>query len=149
MNARVLLARLVVPAAAVAVAAVLSRTWPKDQTVHYVLGDGAARVEELDARWASGKDPDDTDTWLREVAFRYAPGKAPRVVTHEPRLANGEYTVEIEIVAANEGAAPPGVSTARVRRHVVLGGGVTNIELARPVLDLAPAKPETSRPVPR
>jgi hypothetical protein len=128
MNARVLLARLVVPAAAIAVAAVLSRSWPKDQTVHYVLGDGAARVEELDARWASEKDAD--DAWLREVDFRYEPGKAPRVVTHEPRLANGEYTVEIAIVAANERGTPQGVSTARVRRHVVLGGGVTNIQLA-------------------
>jgi hypothetical protein len=160
MNARVLFARLAVPAAAIAVAAVLSRSWPKDQTVHYVLGDGASRVEELDARWASGKDDadgtspaspgrgqdqdgtspaspgrgqDKDDTWLREVAYRYEPGKAPRVVTHEPRLANGEYTVEIEIVAANEGGSPPGVSTTRVRRHVVLGGGVTSIELARSV----------------
>jgi hypothetical protein len=65
-------------------------------------------------------------------------------VTHEPRLANGEYTVEIEIVATNEGTAPPAgdgprqatgpaVSTARLRRHVILGGGVTKIELARSV----------------
>jgi hypothetical protein len=123
MDRRSLVARLLLPAAALAVAAVLSREWPEPQTVHHVLGDGATRVQEVDARWEKGQGPDDV---LREATFHYAPGQAPRVVTHEPRLANGEYTVEIEITAQND-------QRSTVTRHVLLAGGVTDIELARVV----------------
>jgi len=102
-----------------------ARQWPKDQTVHYVLGDAAGRVEEVDARWAPGIAA--TEDWTREASFRYAPGKAPRIVTHEPRLPDGDYTVEIEIVAANEAHERNEVV---VRKHVILGGGATSIQLA-------------------
>jgi len=117
--------RLVLLVAALSAAmafAALSRRWPKDQTVHYVLGDGAPRVEEVDARWAEGAHGGD---WTREASFRYPPGRAPRVVTHEPRLPDGDYTVEIEIIAAS--------MHTRVVRHIVLGGGVTSIDLAAAV----------------
>jgi hypothetical protein len=115
------LLRLLLLGAALVVAMLLARHWPKEQTVHYVLGDGAARVEEVDARWAAGRSSED---WTREATFRYAPGQAPRIVTHEPRLPDGDYTVEIEIASA---------SAARnvVRRNVTLsGGGSTSIDLA-------------------
>lgn len=114
------LLRFLLLAAALAVAMILARRWPKEQTVHYVLGDGAARVEEVDARWAQGRSSED---WTREATFRYAPGQAPRIVTHEPRLADGDYTVEIEIASA---------SAARnvVRRNVTLSAsGSTSIDL--------------------
>ncbi len=112
------LLRMLLLGAGLLVALVIARQWPKEQTVHYVLGGAAARVEEVDARWAPGGGED----WTREASFRYAPGQAPRVVTHEPRLPDGDYTVEIEI----------GAATARnvVRRRVTLGGGATSIELA-------------------
>ena len=115
------LLRLLLLGAALVVAMLLARHWPKEQTVHYVLGDGAARVEEVDARWAAGRSSED---WTREATFQYAPGQAPRIVTHEPRLPDGDYTVEIEIASA---------SAARnvVRRNVTLsGGGSTSIDLA-------------------
>ncbi len=115
------LLRLLLLVAGLAIAMMLARHWPKDQTVHYVLGDGAPRVEEMDARWSAGRSSDD---WTREATFRYAPGQAPRIVTHEPRLPDGDYTVEIEIASA---------SAARnvVRRNVTLsGGGSTSIDLA-------------------
>jgi hypothetical protein len=109
-------------AAGLLIALYFARTWPKEQTVHYVLADAAPRVAELDARWAPASDGDD---WVRQATFQYAPGTAPRIVTHEPRLPDGEYTVEIEIVAANE--------RSTVRRHVTLSGGATSIELAQSV----------------
>jgi hypothetical protein len=48
-------------------------------------------------------------------------------VTHEPRLPDGDYTVEIEIVAANQAHEKNEVV---VRKHVILGGGATSIQLA-------------------
>ncbi len=112
--------RFVLLAAALAVVPVLARRWPTDQTVHYVLGNAAARVEEVDARWSA--DPRSED-WMREVTFHYPAGRAPRVVTHEPRLPDGEYTVEVELVAADS-------ERSLVRRHVALGGGVTSIDVS-------------------
>jgi hypothetical protein len=117
--------RMLVLAGVLMVALYFARQWPKDQTVHYVLGDAATRVEEVDARWAPGIAA--TEDWTREASFRYAPGKAPRIVTHEPRLPDGDYTVEIEIVAANLAHEKDSVV---VRKHVVLGGGATSIQLA-------------------
>jgi hypothetical protein len=112
------LAPLVLLGAALLATLTLPRTWPRDQTIHYVLGDRAGHVERVDAHWAAETDPGES---LREVSFRYAPGTAPRVVTHEPRLSNGDYTVDVDIVA-------DGRPTRYVRR-VMLGGGVTSIDL--------------------
>ncbi len=117
--------RMLLLAAVLMIGLYFARQWPKDQTVHYVLGDAAARVEEVDARWAPGIAA--SEDWTREASFRYAPGKAPRIVTHEPRLPDGDYTVEIEIVAANEAHEK---SEVVVRKHVILGGGATSIQLA-------------------
>lgn len=92
--------------------------WPKQQVIRYDLGDAAQRVEEIDARWAEQGAGDD---WAREASFRYPLGQAPRVVTYEPRLADGDYTVEIDIVADSH--------RSTVRRRVTLQGGVTSIDL--------------------
>jgi hypothetical protein len=114
--------------------------WPKEQTVHYVLGDAAPRVQEVDARWAYATDVADPtdptdpnhaagdgaeDDWTREATFRYTPGQAPRVVTHEPRLPDGDYTVEIDIVGQSD--------RNTVRRRVRLAGGSTSIDLGQAV----------------
>jgi hypothetical protein len=114
--------RFVLLGAALAVALLLGRRWPKEQTVHYVLGDAAGRVQQVDARWSEGAGAED---WLREASFRYAPGKAPRVVTHEPRLPDGDYTVEIDIQGASE--------RSTVRRRVTLAGGPLSIDLGQAV----------------
>jgi hypothetical protein len=128
-SVRVRVTRFAVVAGAVALVLFMGRRWPHDQTVHYVLGDGAPRVEELDARWeearagAHARAVDDEPA--REATFRYAKGQAPRVVTHEPRLADGDYDVEIEI-------ATPSLRTT-VTRRVNLSGGATSIDLAQAV----------------
>lgn len=97
---------------------------PREQTVHYVLGEGAPRVQELDVRWADARGAS-ADDWAREATFRYAQGQAPRVVTHEPRLVDGDYTVEIDIAT--------GAERRTVRRAVTLSGGATSIALAEAV----------------
>ena len=113
---------LLVPA--VAAGATLKPRWPKDQSIHYALGDASQRVEELDARWALARDTRDksADEWSREATFRYAPGAAPRTVAHTARLADGDYVAEIEIKA--------GGHTAIVQRKVTLEGGSTTLDLA-------------------
>jgi nucleoid-associated protein YgaU len=149
------LLRLLLLAAGLAVVLVLGRRWPKEQTVHYVLGDAASRVQEVDARWAEFRtlerseraDSNENavaasgDDWTREATFRYAPGQAPRIVTHEPKLPDGDYTVEIDIVAASEkspevspqASRQPEGRTIRVRKRVTLAGGSTSIDLAQAV----------------
>jgi hypothetical protein len=115
---------LLIPA--VAAAATLKPRWPKDQSIRYELGAAAARVEEVDARFApydaasaQGNAPAE---WAREVTYRYAAGQAPRTVSYAPRLADGDYTVEIEIRASGRRAV--------VRRRVTLEGGTTTVDLA-------------------
>lgn len=103
-------------------ASTLEKRWPKDQTVHYILGDAAGRVEEIDAAWSLGGQHDESQESLRDVSLRYALGHAPRVVTHEPRLPDGDYTVKIEIVAES--------GRNVFERHVRLGGGPISIDLA-------------------
>ncbi len=116
---------LVALAGGLAAALPLAQRWPKEQTIHYVLGDAAPRVQELDARWregasrGSGASDDDVS---REATFRYAQGQAPRVVTHLPELPDGDYTVEIDLVAGSE--------RSTVSRQVKLAGGATSIDLA-------------------
>lgn len=107
----------------VVVFGVLGPKWPKDQTLNLVLGDAAARVEEVQVRYreASGED------WTREATFRYGSTTAPRVVHHEARLPDGEYAVEIELLARNS-------ERAVVTREVQLsGGGSTSVDLAEVV----------------
>jgi hypothetical protein len=125
--------RLLLLAGALLVVLVFAKQWPRDQTLHYILGDAAPRVEELAARFAPGIATD--EDWTREATFRYEKGLAPRVVTHELRLADGDYTVEIEIVAA--GLAPDGKASTKnsvvVRKHVTLTGGATSIDVGEAV----------------
>jgi hypothetical protein len=113
------LARLVLVVGAILVALTLGKTWPSDMAVHFVLGDAAARVEQLDACWSEGTYPSDCS---REVSFRFVRGAAPRVVTSTMRIAAGDYVVHITIVADGERSI--------VDRRVTLGGGVTSIDLA-------------------
>lgn len=123
--------RLVLFGAALAAVLFLARRVPRAQTIHYVLGDGAPRVEEVDARWEEQSAAH--GDWSREVTFRYAPGSAPRVVTHEPNMANGDYTVEIDLLAASPGPISEPRDRRSLQRRVTLAGGVTSIDLTSSV----------------
>jgi hypothetical protein len=137
MGPRVI-ARLAVLLAGLALLFVIGHNWPRDQTVHYVLGDASPRVEELRVRYGAAARPSEARDrpqnqeqneeadWDREARFQWPPGDAPRVVTHAPRLADGDYMVEIEVVANAE--------RNTVKRHVKLeSGGSTSIDLAQAV----------------
>ena len=105
----------------------VAQHWPKDQTIRYVLGDGAAQLTELDVRWTPGAAGGSAsgDESAREVTYRYAAGTAPRIVTHVPRLPDGDYTVDLELRTS--------ARTATVTRKVALGGGTTSIDLGSAV----------------
>ena len=118
------IALTIAAAAAFAVYFTLSPRWPKDQALHVVLGDAAARVEEVRIRYAEGKG-ESAEDWTREASFRYPLKSAPRVVTHETRLPDGNYVVEIDLVS------PKGEST--VRRPVTFQGGAASVDVSREV----------------
>jgi hypothetical protein len=111
------LAPLALVAAAAAAYLVLGPKVPKDQTVHVVLGDASPRVTEVDVRYAPAGEQD----FAREASFRYAEGAAPRIVTHSPRLADGEYAVEIELHTQK--------GHANVARRVKLEGDPVSIDV--------------------
>jgi hypothetical protein len=89
------LAPLVFVAAIGALWLVLGRKLPHAQTLHVILGSAAPRVTEVRLTYAEGAEA------IREATFHWAEGAAPRIVTHEPRLADGEYRVHIEVTARN------------------------------------------------
>jgi hypothetical protein len=126
---------------------------PTEQAVRIVLGDAAPRVVDLDVRYVypgglgvspngAGASPDLT----REVTFHYAPGAAPRIVSHEPKLANGDYLVQMEfgLSPASSGSALPDATprpAVTVERYVTLSGGSTSIDVSRALL----ARPSEER----
>ncbi len=96
---------------------VLGRKVPQDQVVRVVLGDAAPRVTEVRLRYQ----PDGDAEFTREATFPYPKGTAPRIVTHEPRLAGGDYMVEIELSEGND--------RALVHRKVKLDGNPVSLDV--------------------
>jgi hypothetical protein len=123
------IAQLVLIVAAVALYLVLSRHWPRSQIVHIVLGDAAPRVEELTLRYAERPGPGGDLT--RQVTFPYPRGTAPRIVTHEPNLPDGDYTVEVDILGAKDTRPEP--FRATIERRVTLEGGTVSIDVSQAV----------------
>jgi hypothetical protein len=114
---------LVLIGAGVVMMLFLGPKMPRDQLVHVVLGDAAPRVTEVRVRYAE-RGASDAD-FAREATFRYAQGAAPRIVTHEPRLANGEYDLEIELSKGND--------RALVKRQVKLDGSPVSLDVRESV----------------
>jgi hypothetical protein len=112
-------AAFVLLAVGVAIAAYLFPQIPREQHVRVVLGDAAPMVTGLGIQYA-GEDGE----VAREAHFSYEAGTAPRIVSHEPRLRNGDYRLLIEIDARD--------GRRSVQRQVRLGGGSTQIDVSRP-----------------
>jgi hypothetical protein len=125
----------------VTVALIFAPKVPKDQSVRFVLGAAAARVTELEVRYARREDANaagggrgqgagplakshDEIEWLREATFHYTVGDAPRIVTHDLRLPAGEYLLEIEIATVS--------ARATVERKAMLDG-TTSFDLSSAV----------------
>jgi hypothetical protein len=60
----------------------------------------------------------------REATFRFPDGNAPRIVTHEPRLADGDYVVEIDILSRFAS------HSTTFERRVTFQGNTTSIDLS-------------------
>ena len=111
-------------AGGLAVAGYLGTRAPRDQHVTLVLGPAADRVNGLEIQYLAA----DGDL-ARDARMAFEMGAAPRVVAHEPHLADGDYTLRID-VDTREGRRS-------TERRVTLGGGTTQIDLAG-LLTLAP-----------
>ena len=134
--------RIVILVAVGAVFFTLSSRWPKDNVVHVVLGIAAPEVTEMHLRYAPApKNGPMAEDWTREATFSFPDGSAPRVVTHEPRIADGDYVVEIEILKASH-------AIVRSQRRVTLSGGTTSIDVSEAVataeVPMAPASSGTT-----
>lgn len=117
LKARALPALLVVALASLVVA-VAGRA-PRAQSIRLVLGDRAAETRAILVRYLDG------DGELeREADLRFGRAGAPRVVSLEPTLADGPYTLQIE-VEREEGRTV-------VERRVTLSGGTLQVPLDAP-----------------
>jgi len=97
---------------------VVGPRFPKDQSVNVVLGNAAPDATEVTLRYTADGERDSA----RDVVLHFDEGKAPRVVHHEPRLADGPYVVAIEVRGPRGSLAD--------ERHVALhGDGSTSINL--------------------
>ena len=110
---------LLLALAALGFFALLGPKWPKDQSVRLVLGNLAPAVEQVELRYAGRG----SEELVREVTFRYPKGGAPRIVSHEPRLPDGDYLVEIDLGFEH--------GHTETRRNVTLGGGSTSIDISQ------------------
>jgi hypothetical protein len=112
-------------------AAYLAASSPREQHLKLVLGPGAAHVTAVEVQYVAG----DGDI-AREVRMAFPSGSAPRVLSLEPQLTDGDYRLRIEL-DTREGRRT-------VERRVTLGGGTTQVDLAGVVT----APPASSSPAP-
>ncbi len=123
-------ARIVILVAVGAAYFGLSSRWPKDNVVHVVLGSGADGVSQVSVHYGAprtGQHAQADEDWTRGATFSFPDASAPRVVTDEPRLADGDYVVEIEVLKTSH-------AIVRVERpHVKLAGGTTSIDVSQAV----------------
>jgi hypothetical protein len=116
-------ALLVVAGTAAALYFTLAPHWPKDNVVHIVLGNAAAEVEEVRVSYApAAKHAGMDEDLAREATFRFPDASAPRIVTHEPRLADGDYVVEIEILSHKHSTV--------LQRRVTFQGNTTSLDIS-------------------
>lgn len=121
---RKLLPFLVLGAGAL-IAGYLSSKSPRDQHLRLVLGPRAAEVTGLEVQYVA----EDGDL-ARDARMTFVAGETPRIVSHEPQLADGEYRLRIDL-DTREGRRS-------VERRVTLGGGTTQVDVTN-VLSASPS----------
>jgi hypothetical protein len=127
--------KFVLLAAGLLVAAYFGAKSPRDQHVTLVLGPAADRVTGLEIQYIAA----DGDL-ARAARMTFEPGAAPRVVSHEPKLADGDYGLRIDL-DTREGRRS-------TERRVTLGGGTTQVDLAGVITAPAPASPSATKTPP-
>ena len=123
--------KLGVLVAGLLVAAYFGGKAPRDQHVKLVLGPSAGSVTGLEIQYIAA----DGDL-ARAARMAFEPGGPPRVVSHEPQLADGDYGLRIEI-DTREGRRS-------TERRVTLGGGTTQVDLAGIIAAPGPPKARTA-----
>lgn len=113
---RRLLLRLLILAAGLLVLVYFTQQAPHDQHVRLVLGDKAGEVTAVELSYATPQ-----GEVMREARMAFDRGGAPRVVSHDPKLPDGDYSLRIE-VDTREGRRS-------TERRVTLGGGTTQVAL--------------------
>ncbi|MCL2724242.1 MAG: hypothetical protein FWD69_07370 [Polyangiaceae bacterium] len=110
------LTRLVVLAIGLAATVWIGSRTPREQHVRVVLGSAASDVTDMELQYV-----DLEGDLVRDARMHFEPGRVPRVVTHEPSLANGDYQLRIEL----------GMRDARrsTERRVTLSGGTTSVDV--------------------
>ncbi|MDB4942756.1 MAG: hypothetical protein JWP97_2290 [Labilithrix sp.] len=112
------------------VALYFAGTQPKDQHLRLVLGDRSGDVTAIALQYL-GTDGEAA----RAAELRFDPGTAPRIVSHEPKLSDGDYTLRIDL-DTREGRRS-------TERRVTLGGGTTQVDLTSL---LGPSGSSTEKP---
>lgn len=103
------------------VALYLGGTGPREQHVRIVLGEAAPEVAGVDLQYlGEGGDV------VREARLTYRSGSAPRVVAHEPRIADGSYRLHIDVTTSKRRVS--------LERSVTLGGGSSQVDLSAALL---------------
>lgn len=116
------------------IAAYLSSKSPRDQHLRLVLGPLAAEVTGVEVQYVA----EDGEV-ARDARMTFAVGQAPRVASHEPQLADGDYRLRIDL-DTREGRRT-------VERRVTLGGGTTQVDVTS-VLSGPPPPPPPARTAP-
>ena len=107
--------RFVLLIVAISAFAFFKKTAPREQTLHF---RGAEDLRELEVCYAEKTSAEDCTT---SAVFRFPEG-SPHLVTHEPKLADGEYTIKLDVTTAT------GAHRSLVR-SVDLGGKPVKIAL--------------------
>src|SRR4051794_15053679 len=74
------------------VALYLNQTTPHEQHLRVVLGEAAKDVTGIEIQYVA----EDGET-ARDMRASYDAGAAPRIVSHEPKLPDGPYTVRVDV----------------------------------------------------
>lgn len=109
------------------VASYLASKSPRDQHVSLVLGAAAPEIMQLEIQYVA---PD--GDLARDARMTFGASGAPRVVSHEPQLTDGDYLLRIDLETSRQGRRS-------VERRVSLGGGTTQVDLATVLLSPPPA----------
>lgn len=109
---------------------------PRDQHVRLVLGERSSAVTGVALQYVvDGAGA--ADEVAREARLAFPEG-APRVVSHDPSLADGDYRLRIDLETRQ--------GRRSAERRVRLGGGSTQIDLTADIAAAPSAAPSSASP---
>jgi hypothetical protein len=99
-------------------AVVLGSRVPRDQHVRFVLGGRSGDVTALEVQYVT-----EEGEVARETRMTFEPGRAPRIVAHDPSMPDGAYRLRIDLDTSQ--------GRRSAERQVKLGSGTTSVDLSR------------------